>query len=533
MTILMLLVGIVLAAVIVAGGFKIPGTAPKAAAGVAGLVVLLVFFTLSSVRYVGEDSVGIVVKNIGLRNLEQGAIIATGGEKGPQARTLPPGWHPWYWPGIYDIEDEQVIEIDQGQVGLITTTDGRPLPTGEIYAPEWPTDDFQQMLDAEHFLGPGGGYKGPQASVLTPGKYRLNTRLFRVETVAVTNVEQATVAVIKSNVGEMHEGEVAARGAQLVERGYRGIWRMPYPPQELYLNTQAYEVTMVSTKRNVVRYTALQSGGEEREISVRSSDGFTFPVDVRVEYEISPTDAPLVVASLGDGGEKLRELLNSSVRAIFRNNAEAVKALDYVQQRSIQESQSLAMLAEEMTKVGVTVTAVRIGDVGNEETLGSLLKTQTDREIAVQEQATFQEQQRAAEERKAERKALTRTEQEAEEERRLATAKYEVQIAEQDKEKKIIGANAEAEAIRIQAEAQSRAYQMIAEQIGPGNAALVELLKIVGERGINITPRVMVVGGPADGGGEPGAAETTALIGTMLDTMVAREAPAPRQAAAE
>ena len=204
--------------------------------------------------------------------------------------------------------------------------------------------------------------------------------------------------------------------------------------------------------------------------------------------------------------------MNSVVRAIFRNNAEGVKALNYVQQRSAQETQSLSMLQKDMKKLGVTVTGVRIGDVGDDRTLGSLLKTQTDREIALQEQETFREQQRAAEQRKQ----LTKTVQEAEEEKRLATAAYEVQIAEKERDKIIIAAGAEAEAVQIKAEAQANAYHLIAEQIGSGNAALVELLKIVGERGIQITPRVMVVGqGDGDQNGE-----TTALIGTMLHSMM-------------
>jgi uncharacterized membrane protein YqiK len=163
---------------------------------------------------------------------------------------------------------------------------------------------------------------------------------------------------------------------------------------------------------------------------------------------------------------------------------------------------------------------VRIGDVGNEETLGSLLKTQTDREIALQEQETFREQQRAAEQKKL----LTKTEQEAEEEKRLATASYEVQIAEQKQKQRVIQAEAEAQAIKIQAQAQADAYRLIAEQIGSGNAALVEVLKIVGERGIQITPRVMVTGGGANGAGQ-----ATALIGTMLDTMIDRSPVPPAQ----
>ena len=70
--------------------------------------------------------------------------------------------------------------------------------------------------------------------------------------------------------------------------------------------------------------------------------------------------------------------------------------------------------------------------------------------------------------------------------------------------------------MKIKAEAQADAYRQIAEQIGSGNAALIELLKIVGDSNISITPRVMVVGD----GGKTKDAETTALIGTMLDTMI-------------
>jgi regulator of protease activity HflC (stomatin/prohibitin superfamily) len=166
-----------------------------------------------------------------------------------------------------------------------------------------------------------------------------------------------------------------------------------------------------------------------------------------------------------------------------------------------------------MSQVGVSVNAVRIGQIGDEASLGELLKTQTDREIAIQEQITFQEQQRAAEEQKA----LSRTMQEAAEEANLATATYNVKIATQAKEQVLIEASAEAEAIKIKAEAQAELFHKLAQEIGMQNAALLELLKIIGERNIEITPRVMVVG--QNGSGHEG----TALIGTMLDSMVQRQ----------
>jgi len=512
-----LLLGVILAFAIIAAAVRLADPIVRIVAVALAVVVLVASFTLASFRYVGEDKVGVVVKNIGFSALPPGKIIATQGEKGPQARTLPPGWQPWFWPFIYDIDFESITDIPAGKVGLLTASDGKPLPADTTYAPEWPAGSEKNMAqDAEYFLTKGGGCRGPQTSVLKPGKHRINPTLFTVKLVPITTVEKAKVGVVKSNVGE----RVASTGGRtLVDRGQRGIWREPLLEGQYYLNTDAYEVTIISTENKIVHYTksAAKDGAvEEREIIVRTSDGFTFPVDVRIEYQIRPSDASLIVASVGDDQVGLRTVMNSAVRGIFRDNAEGVKALDYVQQRSLQEKQSTEMLQEQMSKIGVTIVAVRIGDVGDAESLGPLLQTQTDREIALQEQETFREQQRAAEQKKQ----LTRTQQEAEEEKRLATAKYAVQIAEQTKEKRIIEAGAAAEAIRIEAEAQAKAYQKIAEQIGKGNAALVEILKIVGEGGISITPRVMVSGASGSTG-----AETTALIGTMLDSMMQKEIP--------
>ena len=515
-----LLAGVVLAGTIIAWAVQVRSLQLRIGAAVLAVLVLCAFFTLASFRFVDANSIGLVTKNIGLVSLPSGKIIATEGEKGWQATTLAPGWHPWYWPFIYKIDMEGLTTVPAGSVGLLNAKDGQPLPRDTTYAPEWNEDNKGRMSDAEFFLGEGGGYKGPQTSVLNPATYRINTRLFELKIVPVTTVEKASVGVVKSNVGTRPialEGEEDTSGQRrLVTRGQRGIWREPLLEGQYYLNTDAYQVTPISTKKHIIRYTAGEGqrtgDDEENEINVITSDGFDFPVDVRIVYEIEPRNAPLLVASVGDDQKGLRDVMNLAVRSIFRNNAQGVKALDYVKQRKQQEEQSLLMLADALNDIGVTVTSVRIGKVGDEKTLGSLLKTQKDREIALQEQETFKVQQLAAEQKKQ----LTKTEQEAEEEKRLATAAYEVQIAEQNKLQVVIAAEAEAEAVAIKAEAQAKAYMLIAEQIGSGNAALIELLKIVGENNISITPRVMVVG---QGGGSQNG-ETTALIGTMLDTMM-------------
>ena len=523
MSMLVLLVAVILAIALVGSAFRVPDRSLKAAAIAAAGLVLFLGILFSSGRFVGANEIGIVKKNALGPPLQGGRIIATDGEMGIQAEVLSPGWHAWYWPVVYDVNSVPLIEIKEGQIGLVESRDGEPLDKGQLFAPEVEPPEFKKMVtDASYFLS-SGGRKGPQVNVLTPGKYRINTELFNVDIVDATEVPNATVAVLKSNFGTPGtvERSVVDREVPVILAGpgELGVRADPLDPGKHPVNTKAFEVTMISTKNTIVRFTKLSGDGpsgseEEREINVRTSDGFTFPVDVRIEYHIQEQNAPIVVQELKDDQESLLTVLNSAVRAIFRNNAESVKALDYVNQRSLQESQSLAMLQQAMGKVGVTVSAVRIGDVGDEETLGELLKTQRDREIATQEQITFQEQQKAAEQKKE----LTRTEQEAEEERRLATASYEVKIAEQDKEKRLIAATAEAEAIKIEAEAQAEAFKLIAEQIGKGNAALVEVLKIIGQDKIQITPRVMVNSSSSGGGAT--SPETVALIGTMLDQMV-------------
>lgn len=536
MAMVILLVGFAVATMMVVASMKLPERSARGAVMVGAVVVLAAALLLSSVRHVGADEVGIVVKNVGTKSLQGGSYIAVNGEQGIQADVLAPGWHFWFWPFIYDVREVQLTEVPQGKVGLIDAKDGQALPAGQVIGAEFPPAQFQQMLDARYFLTTGKGSKGTQASVLTAGKYRLNTELFKVTIVDLTEVKAGEVAVLTANFGTpptVPVREAAAGGEEarvsLAGPGQMGIRAEALPPGKYAINTQAFTVTEVWTTQMIAHYSAAgasnpvtsESGRlaqtpevDEREIKVITNDGFQFPVDVRIEYFIEPANAPVVVAKLGDDeGPRFRNALNSAVRAIFRNNAEDVKALDYVQQRSQQESQSLTMLREQMARFGVSVTAVRIGNVGDDKTLGPLLKTQTDREIAKQEQLTFQEQQKAAEQKKE----LSRVTQESEEEKKLATAAYAAKIAEEDKKRKVTEAGAEAEATTIKAKAQADAYRLIAEQIGKTNAAVVEILKVVGERNITIAPRVMVTGT----GAGPGAG--TALMGTMLDSMIEKQ----------
>jgi len=541
----------VLGIVLIIAALRAPTGVKQAGIG-AGIILIVLSPLLASIVYVGPNSVGLITKNAFGGTLKDGQIIATDGEMGVQAAVLAPGWHFGYVPFVYSIRNVTLTDISGEEVGILEARDGKPLPSGQLFAPEWDPATFQQMLDAPHFLTVGNGYKGKQSSVLTPGLYRINIELFKVTRAKQTEVAAGEVAVLKANYGKaptkklllpapppLRPGDAPGEPEEvlLADLNEMGVRAAVLPPGKYPLNTEAMTVIDIWTTEMVAHYTMGHAGNpisgkagetanlpqlEEREITVRTLDGFTFPVDVRVSYKIEPQNAPIVVARFGDDeGERFRNTLNSAVRASFRNAAEGVRAMDYVQQRSQQESQSLTNISRHMKDLGVTVTGVNIGNVGDERTLGALLKTQTDREIAKQEQLTFSEQQKAAERQKE----LSRVRQESEEEKRLATAAYAVKIATEENKRRIIEAQAEGEAITIKAKAQADAYQLIAMQIGKSNAALIEVLKIVGERQITITPRVMIAGGASAGGSTAGIG--SALMGTMLDNMVKDDGAMP------
>src|SRR5262249_41930122 len=134
-------------------------------------------------------------------SLFEGGIVAVHGEKGPQGSILTPGFPPWLLVKVlYDVDTSHLeMGIPQGKVGVIPAKNGTPLRAGQDFSEPFPTKFGYQMLDAEVFLL-NGGQRGPQLTVLTPGKYRLNRYLWDISEVDAKEVKAGFVGVVKSNV---------------------------------------------------------------------------------------------------------------------------------------------------------------------------------------------------------------------------------------------------------------------------------------------------------------------------------------------
>ena len=498
------------------------------AAGRAGLLVLspvlfVVGFLIGSSVSIPSEKSGVVMKQIG-PVLPTGQIIARNGEQGPQAKILGPGWHFGLLPFVYEVAVVDVAVIEHGKLGFITAKDGLPLGDNQTFAKPW--ESATDLLDPEVFLAKGG-QRGPQTTVLTPGTYRYNPVLHDVKTVDALQVPPGSVAVIKSNTGPqtvVGPNTVSVNGVPLVNNGEQGIWKDPLKPGAYYLNTQAFVATLVKTTQRI--YTYQMSAPKDKNakapatdwsVTVRSKDGFSFPVDVRVGCAVEAGDAAYLVALLGDPDRHVQDdqededlevlearLVLPAVRAIFRNVAETMSALEFINARSQIEKQANERIRIELAKYRLTCDGVFVGNIHLDasEAGKKLILTQTDREVAVNQQTLYAEQKKAQDARAT----FVRAEEEAEQQRNLAKATYEVQVKEQQAKARAAEAKGEADYQTITGDGRAKAYEAMVKALGREQVAQLEMLKLVAEGKIQITPQVMVgAGGLND-----------ALAGTIL-----------------
>ena len=225
-------------------------------------IILRVFFGLVIVP---EDRIGLVTKKFvlwGKQSLPEGHIIATEGEAGFQAQTLPPGVYfgKWFWQ--YAINFQPFTVIPTGKIGLVLARDGGELETGAILARKVACDSFQ---DATAFLK-NGGRKGRQTAIMTPGSYRINTFLFDVEITDMISIPDNAVGIVTTLEGKpLEEGQIAGRligehnkfqdaDLFLANGGYKGLQEQVILAGSYFLNPWFVKVEMVKMTEIPIGY---------------------------------------------------------------------------------------------------------------------------------------------------------------------------------------------------------------------------------------------------------------------------------------
>src|SRR5207245_2324095 len=251
-------------------------------------------YIAASLHKIGPTEVGLVTKRFSFKKLAKDNPVAFSGEAGYQADLLMPGLR-WKAFMVYSVEKYPWVQVPAGEIGVVIAQVGNPLPIGAksaVYKQELvriepqprgkdgstidmvgivttyegdplPSGDIASRLggyvDVERLEAPGGtstdaqiieallgsknnlhnnyqdfqgfldhgGHIGLQHDPLLYGAYALNPFLVSVEMVPMLMVKQGQVAVMKAYVGLATQDTSGAefKYGSLVRPGHRGVWQ--------------------------------------------------------------------------------------------------------------------------------------------------------------------------------------------------------------------------------------------------------------------------------------------------------------------
>nr|WP_202796849.1 flotillin family protein [Pedosphaera parvula] len=424
--------------------------------------------------------------------------------------------------------DLQLRHVEPDKVGIVTTLDGRPIEQSEIAGPI--IADHDNFQNAQAFLN-GGGRRGLQEQILLSGTWNLNPWFAHVEQVPMLQIPIGHVGVVISFVGKAHEdvSGVDFKHGDLVNPGHKGVWVSPLYPGKHPINTRIMKVELVPTTNIVLNWAnRTESHNYDAKLSsitVRSRDGFAFNLDVSQIIHVGALDAPKVISRVGSMQNLVDHVLQPIVGNYFRNSAQNFTVLDFLSARSERQTDAAEHIRVAIGAYDVQAIDTLIGDINPPATL---MATQTDRKIAEEQRKTYETQEAA----QKQRQQLVRQTSLADIQQQVVSAEQGVNIAELQANAHIKQASGEAESIRLRAlgeaeairatgNAKAEAYRAGVDAIGTQGYTVMQLMQIVGERNVRITPDVAVNNAGASNG------LVDSMIGLMLRNQVGDKSVAP------
>ena len=428
-------------------------------------------------------------------------------------------------------------------IGIVTTFEGDPLPSGDIASRLGGFTDIDKMEKAnatdgqitEVLLGnknnlhnnyqdfqaflDNGGRIGLQHDPLLYGAYALNPFLVSVELVWMLVVQQGQVAVIKAYVGLPTEDISGAdfKFGSLVRPGHRGIWQEALRTGKYPLNPRCYQAEIVPTSILTLNWAdevsqAHNLDAQLSQIVAKSNEGFVFHIDLQVQIHVPDTNAPRVISMVGTMLNLVNEVLQAAVGNHFRDKLQSMPAIRFIETRQQVQEEAFAHIKEQLDQYKVETRGVYIQDVVLPE---DLVKVLTEREIANQEIETYKKQRAAQEERIAMENAKGTAEMQAD----LAKSKVGVDIKTNNANARTEEARGEAEFIRqtgtargaeVEAVglARARGYEAQVRALGSNATALVNIVTSLADGTSKFVPDILVASGSNGGGALDGLAAT-------------------------
>lgn len=344
------------------------------------------------------------------------AFLKNSGQRGEQLSILKPGQYQInteFFTVItrenasnYDISSEDLKErkIKSGHIGIVETREGVPLPQNEIAAPV--IQGHNKFQDPQKFLDLGG-YKGLQEEILPEGGWNINPRFATVEEVPLTTVENGAVGVVISDVGKMPDDNTTI----IVSPGFKGIWDIPYRAGQHPINTRAQKVVFVPIHDIALDWTDRKEKAADNydanlnSLTLDSSDGFEFKLEVTQVIRIEPENAPYMISRIVSEGDEVLDVGDSSevrnsktykygsiqnlvtrvlepmVSSFFRSAAYKFTAVEFLKERDSILLDAATHIQEALAKYKVTAVNTLIEDIVLPEKLTGELQEQTLEEL--------------------------------------------------------------------------------------------------------------------------------------------------------
>lgn len=445
-------------------------------------------------------------------------FLTSGGQRGPQLAIIPPGTYRINTE-LFSISSARVTEIDDTKVGVVTTKDGAPLVTGDIAGKEIVGHNLYQ--DAEAFIK-NGGSKGLQEQVILAGRYYINPLFATVEEVPMVEVPIANVGVVISYVGG--EGkDVTGDGfkhGNLVSKGQKGVCVEPLDPGKYPINPFTHKVELVPTANIVLNWANDKTEAHKLDadlctITVRSSDGFTFNLDVSQIIHVPRNAAPKVISRFGTMVNLVTQVLEPTIGNYFRNAAQTSDVIEFLKERTERQTQAGEAIRKALDEYDVNAVDTLIGDITPP---AALMKTLTDRKIAEQETVTYETQRLS----QVQRKELQQATATADTQATVVNAQRDVEIKEFQAQAAIKQAEGSAKSKTINALADANVTKTVGDaeaaktlavgtaeadviklkiaSMDSDNYALVQVMQALAENKMQLVPQI-IAGGSGQGSG--------------------------------
>jgi hypothetical protein len=247
-------------------------------------------------------------------------------------------WAGWMWTSAR-------VEVEPDTFLVLTHRWGKPLPSGEIIAPDASYQGIQRAVlpEGRYFLNPfyftsevhevvrvpakfcavlirkagvdisperkirgeflargeldlearrDMGERGILEQILGPGKYRINPYEYEVEIVPAVEIESQQVGVKILRWGKDPAG--AANFRYVVEDGERGVQKSIVPSGTHYINPYLVQIVPVDLRAHTVMF---------EDIEFPSRDGFKIEPRVQIRYKVVPDKAAELFVTLCEDGE--------------------------------------------------------------------------------------------------------------------------------------------------------------------------------------------------------------------------------------